>query len=124
MPRKEPERQSPESLNATAKQIEETAALFRAIAVLMQEEGFHFLDISNFKQLKLGMKAIDNFAGAARHALREARDKRGDFTASSMVRGVPESGSKRTENKALKKQKRTRFSSAANGSSTSQVKTT
>jgi hypothetical protein len=93
MPRVIPVPQSRETLSRTAKQIEETAGLFRAIGVQMQDEGFEVLEVANHNQLLLAMEYLDNFAAAARNALRKARSDRGDFRHKN---GVPESPKKRT----------------------------
>lgn len=79
--------QSRDTLNSTAKQIEETAHLLRAIGQQMDDEKFALLHVGNHDQLLRAMEYLDNFAAAARDALRKARKDRGDFVAISAIDG-------------------------------------
>lgn len=104
------------TLENTAKQIEESASLFRAIGVSMELDKFEVLKIANHWQLVTALEYLDNFAAAARAALRQEREERGDFR----VRDVPESVAGRVGKSSLTTPKRTRISRGRSGKEESQ----
>jgi hypothetical protein len=71
---------TPENLKAIAEQLQRCAADLSAVAESVSDA--HLEDplmVTNFGQLKNAVKFSNNFLSAARDALWQAKEKRGDF---------------------------------------------
>lgn len=79
MAHKIPLTHTPESLIALADAFVEQAELLRAVGVGIKASGLKDLAVPNNDQRKRGMQYIESFTNAARTALREAKEDRGDF---------------------------------------------
>jgi hypothetical protein len=70
---------TPTSLRAMAATLGEQADQLRAVADAIEGSGFTSLPITNNAQRKQVFAFLDSFVSAARVALRDAREARGDF---------------------------------------------
>jgi hypothetical protein len=79
MPLHRPVKQSADQLRRVADEIAKKAADLQAIAEAMKEADFRELEINNYDQLRRAQEYVDNYANAAKSAIRKAREARGDF---------------------------------------------
>jgi hypothetical protein len=79
MPLHKPVKQSAEQLRSVADDIAKKAAELQGLAEAMKESGFDALEITNYDQLRRAQEYVDNYAHAAKSAIRKAREARGDF---------------------------------------------
>jgi acyl-CoA reductase-like NAD-dependent aldehyde dehydrogenase len=79
MPLHKPVKQSAAQLRHVAEEIARKAAELQALAIVMEESGFPELDVTNYDQLRRAQVYVDNYAHAAKSAIRQAREARGDF---------------------------------------------
>lgn len=76
---------NPASLLAISQELQEHATNLSALSSSMEALGFPSLGITHNDQRVRSLEYIENFVGAVRTAIREAREQRGDFTASDPV---------------------------------------
>jgi hypothetical protein len=70
---------TPENLVVIADTIGRFSTDLRSIADEMREASFEVLGITNDDQRRRGMEYLEKYVNAARAALREAREARGDY---------------------------------------------
>lgn len=80
MPTNKPMPHTPKSLSAIAEELQNHAAALAALAESMTLAKFDSLEITNDDQRKRAVDFIDKFINAVRKTIRDAREKRGDFT--------------------------------------------
>lgn len=79
MPLHKPVKQSAAQLRQVADEIAKKAADLQAIAIELEISGFPELVVTNYDQLRRAQEYVDNFAHAAKTAIRKAKESRGDF---------------------------------------------
>ncbi len=80
---------TPQALKDLAKQLADDADWLAALAEQVESHGFESLSPTNADQMRRALGYTNNFAGAVREALRQARMERGDFGAFPPIEKEP-----------------------------------
>jgi uncharacterized protein YukE len=79
MPLHKPVKQNAEQMREVATDLAAGAADLQAICDGISQAGFTDLEVTHYDQLRRAREYVDNYVHAAKKALRDARESRGDF---------------------------------------------